>query len=164
MHTTKNCQQFLVPDDDASASYDFLFLLDWDDYEVLPCVAVSPARMNCLQGFGLSDNLGLRLRVTGPKVSVLAHGARHAFWRMPMTQLDKACADLGLKPKDKSVLELVKTLIKRAIADIGDEELLDLLQQRGVPPEQTIPEELTEELVEELAGKEEAEAIHGMYA
>ena len=141
----------------ADVSFQYLYLLDWDTYTVVPTEAVCPGRQYALEGFRLSKKMGVSIRQSGPPCSVLKHAARHAFWALSKATLDFACHDLGLKPRENSLYASVESLVRHELKDLSDAAILDIIAKRGSAPPQRIPADISAEVVEDLVGSSEAE-------
>ena len=153
--TAPNGETTFAPRTDADASFQYLFLLDWEDYDVVPTEVVSPARAFCRQGYKLSPHLGIALRKSGEKLSALEHAANSAFWRLGGDVLLRACEDKKAAHASTSEYDLVEALIREAIKDIIAERLAALMDLWNAKPVNYVPVELTDEILADLASKDE---------
>ena len=141
---------FYRPKTDDSAAWRFEFLYRWESVEVWPTEVICPARQYCHQGFRLDKDLGIVARRTGQRRSILEHGARDAFWQLPLTLLKKAIDDLGLVPQDGGVFSAVEALLLRAMPNASQELIDEIMLLRGTPPAKVLPDSLKEGLLDAL--------------
>ena len=141
----------------CSASFKFVF--DWEDYTIVPVNFVCPARQFTLQGFRLSGMMGAMIVEKGARLSILQHAARNAFWKLDATVMKRALLDLGVAaPTDPTEYGIVEALLLRILEGVPAETIAEILALRGVTAPKVMPD-IPDEVLDNLAGKEEVEKI-----
>eukprot|EP00974_Lingulodinium_polyedra_P056963 5479344-Lingulodinium_polyedra.AAC.1 len=148
-----------IPRTSDGSTFSYLFVLQWSDWVIIPTEAICPARAFCRNGFALCNVPGICLQRVGKERGILEHAARHAFWRIPLTHLEKAAKELCITPSERSLYALVEALVRHALPRIKEEDLQAIMAMRGVPPCSPFPADLSEEVLQEVAGKDEVAGI-----
>ena len=81
---------------------------------------------------GWRGALGSRLvaRAAGPESALLAGAARRAFQGLAMGTLKRLHGHLGCEGQARTLYEVVKSLVEFALPELGEEEVLAILQKR----------------------------------
>eukprot|EP00974_Lingulodinium_polyedra_P024480 2369418-Lingulodinium_polyedra.AAC.1 len=140
----------------------WVHILDWDDFEVVPCQAASPLHAYLASGRQLGEYLGVVAAAQGPPVSLLRHAALHAFWDLPQTVLKRIAGEQGVGlPENASLLQVLKALIKDSVPKVKALELYDILSSRasaaGLDRASECPPDILKEAMVDSKDSKEAE-------
>ena len=144
----------------AEASWGFV--LDFDSWQVIPSKLVSPLHRFLLDKKRFSGISGLVLHQSSPPCSILENAARHAFWKMSQSQLQKLAKDQDVVPPTPDLLALVTTLVKKCIKDVPEEQLDAILALRGHHDDEDLAEQIPHEVLEQALPKEDVKTVEDM--
>ena len=134
-------------------------ILNFSDWQIVPSEAVSPSRRFLLGGCKLQTSMGLCLHLMGAPRDIHKYAAEHAFFDIAKPILDKLAAEEGL-PKAATLYAQVEQLLAKLLPDKSPEQLQEILRQRGLRAKPyLLPEEISEELVEEMCDPDTAKAV-----
>ena len=118
----------LWPQQDCAAAR-WLVVYDLDDWVLQEVEWQSPLHADLA---GWRGALGSRLvaRAAGPESALLAGAARRAFQGLAMGTLKRLHGHLGCEGQARTLYEVVKSLVEFALPELGEEEVLAILQKR----------------------------------
>ena len=115
---TPTKRELVFPSQQGGRSFEYVFILGWDDWLVEGIEAISPSRSFCESGFKLHKHLGVSWRSTGTKLSNLQHAASMGFWNLSYDMLCRACRSLDVAPEEPTLVCTIVALVQKAYPKI----------------------------------------------
>ena len=91
---------------------EWIVLVSWNDYEVIPSRGLSPGRRYVLEGCRLAPNAGILLQQIGVATTVLKVAAERCFFDVKMPLLQKLTKKLGMGQSGPNIYDLCKALVE----------------------------------------------------
>ena len=136
--------------EDFNAKHILLDALNLADFQVVPCVTVSPVHFWLALKKKAARHMGIVLLQNGPLENVMKYAARQCFHKLSLEQVKNICAEERIHLEGVPTLASTLTaLIKHFLAPKSDDEVLGILALRAVEPDNPM-EVLTEDVAEEM--------------
>ena len=140
---------------DGDVPSQFLMILDFAEWQIVPTKVVSPARHFVERGCKFAKGMGICLIASGPRQSVLFFSAKNCFFDVSREMLTKLAKERGVQDKT-DLFDLCCALIADICTGISQNEIDEILAMRGVTAKPLIPADLEEEAVQALLSEEDA--------
>ena len=155
---------FPLKDPDGLARrFEWIVLTSWEDFDIVPTTSTSPARLYLRLGCRLQRSLGVCLLQVGDPEPIKRYAAKNAFWELPQSALTHLANDEGVARSGTTLYSLVGDLVRHVLKPISDAEVDSILSLRGIVPKSPFPEGLSEEVIEDCLGAEEAKEVKGCF-
>ena len=142
---------FGLPSDTDLPLMCWVHVLDWDDFEILPCEPIPPIRMFYLSKGRLEEPLGVAFHQTAPPQTLLTYAAEHAFFDLGIGILKRIKKTLNLAIAEaETIVDTLTDLITTVLPDLEADRLQLILMSRGKMEAEITHDDMPPELAQEI--------------